>query len=116
MLVVYVLRANCHSTCGLVAMTSASHAEGRQFDPGQVYVFFTVGPIERRLQNLRRVWITILVFTCTCGLVAMTSAQHAEGRQFDPGQVYFRCAYLCLQRGRLPLNRNEHIRAIVYLP
>ena len=23
-------------TCGLVAMTSASHAEGRQFDPGQV--------------------------------------------------------------------------------
>ena len=24
-------------TCGLVAMTSASHAEGRQFDPGQVY-------------------------------------------------------------------------------
>ena len=26
--------------------------------------------------------------TCTCGLVAMTSASHAEGRQFDPGQVY----------------------------
>ena len=24
----------------------------------------------------------------TCGLVAMTSAQHAEGRQFNPGQVY----------------------------
>ena len=23
---------------GLVAMTSASHAEGRQFDPGQVYL------------------------------------------------------------------------------
>ena len=27
------------STCGLVAMTSASHAEGRQLDPGQVYFF-----------------------------------------------------------------------------
>ena len=27
----------CIRTCGLVAMTSASHAEGRQFDPGQVY-------------------------------------------------------------------------------
>ena len=26
--------------------------------------------------------------SCTCGLVAMTSASHAEGRQFDPGQVY----------------------------
>ena len=25
----------------------------------------------------------------TCGLVAMTSASHAEGRQLDPGQVYF---------------------------
>jgi hypothetical protein len=25
----------------------------------------------------------------TCGLVAMTSVSHAEGRQFDPGQVYF---------------------------
>ena len=30
------------STCGLVAMTSASHAEGRQFDPGQVYLFIAV--------------------------------------------------------------------------
>ena len=28
------------------------------------------------------------VLQSTCGLVAMTSAQHAEGRQFDPGQVY----------------------------
>ena len=27
-------------TCGLVAMTSASHAEGRQFDPGQVYSWY----------------------------------------------------------------------------
>ena len=27
-------------------------------------------------------------FNCTCGLVAMTSASHAECRQFDPGQVY----------------------------
>jgi hypothetical protein len=28
-------------------------------------------------------------FPSTCGLVAMTSASHAEGRQFDPGQVYY---------------------------
>ena len=28
----------------------------------------------------------------TCGLVAMTSASHAEGRQSDPGQVYLRLA------------------------
>ena len=31
----------------------------------------------------------------TCGLVAMTSAQHTEGRQFDPGQVYA-CVYVTL--------------------
>ena len=29
---------NKHGTSGLVAMTSASHAEGRQFDPGLVYI------------------------------------------------------------------------------
>ena len=28
--------------CGLVAMTSASHAEGRQLDPGQVYALWRV--------------------------------------------------------------------------
>ncbi len=28
---------NMASTSGLVAMTSASHAEGRQFNPGEVY-------------------------------------------------------------------------------
>ena len=33
---------NWQSTCGLVAMTSASHAEGRQFDPGQVYALTRV--------------------------------------------------------------------------
>ena len=27
-------------------------------------------------------------FICTCGLVAMTSASHAECRQFDPGPVH----------------------------
>ena len=30
---------NKHGTSGLVAMMSASHAEGRQFDPGLVYIY-----------------------------------------------------------------------------
>ena len=40
--IIFVHSQVCHpdfglnSTCGLVAMTSASHAEGRQSDPGQV--------------------------------------------------------------------------------
>ena len=40
LVLLYECKTKCHvcmSTCGLVAMTSASHAEGRQFDPGQVY-------------------------------------------------------------------------------
>ena len=41
------------STCGLVAMTSASHAEIRQFDPGQVYSM-TVGT-QRVAQSIR--WV-----------------------------------------------------------
>jgi hypothetical protein len=28
-------------------------------------------------------------FPSTCGLVATTSASRAEGRQVDPGQVYY---------------------------
>ena len=39
------------STCGLVAMTSASHAEGRQFDPGQVYVRFRLHAHIRRISR-----------------------------------------------------------------
>ena len=48
----------------------------------------------------RRMWIR-----STCGLVAMTSASHAEGRQLDPGQGYFVAAvsmamegYVCKER------------------
>ena len=43
-----------HGTSGLVAMTSASHAEGRQFDPGLVY--FVAQPIHRmNIHKLMRV-------------------------------------------------------------
>ena len=38
-----------------------------------------------------------LLHSCTHGLVAMTSASHAEGRQFDPGWVYVR--RFCLDHG-----------------
>ena len=44
------------------------------------------------------------LFSSTCGLVAMTSASHAEGRQFDPGQVY---SYL----GKQTEARNQAIGA-----
>ena len=45
----------CRSTCGLVAMTSASHAEGRQFDPGQVY-FRACVEASQAIHCCRRVW------------------------------------------------------------
>ena len=38
--------AVARSTCGLVAMTSASHAEGRQLDPGQVYYLALSTPLQ----------------------------------------------------------------------
>ena len=44
-----------HGTSGLVAMTSASHAEGRQFDPGLVYISLLVlqdaAPFSRHLRT-----------------------------------------------------------------
>ena len=40
-------------TCGLVAMTSASHAEGRQFDPGQVYVLGVKSGLMPQIDFLR---------------------------------------------------------------
>ena len=49
------------STCGLAAMASGSHAEGRQFVPGQVYLCFvsTVSalypPVRDRTGDLQRV-------------------------------------------------------------
>ena len=43
------LFALSRSTCGLVAMTSASQAEGRQFDPGQVYILLQRGASKLRL-------------------------------------------------------------------
>ena len=47
----------------------------------------------------------ITVDSGTCGLVATTSASHAEGRQFDPGQDRSRYA-ACVARllFRMPLS------------
>ena len=62
----------------------------------------------RRLQKAVRsvLWFILYLFFqkfqnigSTCGLVAMTAASHAEGRQFDPGQVYLRLALAyCMAR------------------
>ena len=53
-----------------------------------------------------------------CGLVAMTSASHAEGRQFDPGQVYLSlsirviCVCVCPDvRRRVPRERKRESRS-----
>ena len=46
---------------------------------------------------LHHLHVGFLLHSCTHGLVAMTSASHAEGRQFDPGWVYVR--RFCLDHG-----------------
>ena len=62
--------------------TSAPHAEGPGFNPqcahtsaARALCFCSQSSLATNMPS-------------TCGLVAMTSAQHAEGRRFDPGQVY----------------------------
>ena len=71
-----------HGTCGLVAMTSASHAEGRQFDPGQVYAQ------ARAVSN-----------ACACGLAvrpnlaATSKCASREGRAGGSVAGGFRCAF-----------------------
>ena len=54
-------------TCGLVAMTSASHGEGRQFDPGQVYREIACASTLRRFKTMfesRRVPLAVLGNVC----------------------------------------------------
>ena len=52
-------------TCGLVAMTSAQHAEGRQFDPGQVYI------VGLQLQPSMRAHVPVLRFGLQGGVLGM---------------------------------------------
>ena len=59
-------------------------ASARGPNPREVYAARFVGLVFFGVL----VGYTLVILTSTCGLVAMTSASHAEGRQFDPGQVY----------------------------
>ena len=70
------------STCGLVAITSASHAEGRQFDPGQVYVRSPVCALHRhdpaaRATHERK---TMAMNNCPGRAVAMYAMQIVASR------------------------------------
>ena len=69
---------NGRSTCGLVAMTSASHAEGRQFDPGQVY---ELSYVTRRAQSTAGIASSLFagIWVCLLGLrfVCVLSVVHA---------------------------------------
>ena len=57
------------STCGLVAMTSASHAEGRQLESGQVYTF-------------------VICLNTKCNRsTKKKNLKRSEGLQFEPGLV-----------------------------
>ena len=56
----------CRSTCGLVAMTSTSHAEGPQFDPGQVYRVIEIVGAHGTNSLLRRSSNLISELCCAC--------------------------------------------------
>ena len=76
------------STCGLVAMTSASHAEGRQFDPGQVYVLNCVQLQRWRLRR-RHAFSEASIGFLRCGVRCVMRVR---------GALRVRCA-LCAARG-----------------
>ena len=98
---------NRQSTCGLVAMTSASRAEGRQFDPGQVYgrTKDPIGPVQsshvdgagsprtgdqNMLSSPRRrqlhMWISSerRAWGCTCNWVHSSVVRAADCRSAGP--------------------------------
>ena len=52
---------------------------------------WVLGAWAARRNRMLTSYLGYTMHTSTCGLVAMTSASHAEGRQFDPGQVYELC-------------------------
>ena len=89
------LSARC---CGVVVITSALHAEGVQFKPGQHQgkfltkrCFFTWLKLRSSILFLinpifdMKLLLEELIARC-CGVVVITSALHAEALQFKPGQ------------------------------
>ena len=76
-------RLGCHGTCGLVAMTSASHAEGRQFDPGQVYRLLPMGRMALRVRLAR-----LRVCVCGCGQCA-PAQERTLGSEAQRLRFYF---------------------------
>ena len=92
------------STCGLVAMTSASHAEGCQLDPSQVYSCCSAvsllvhsqsvshavrGSADQKDSRVSRaqLWLHPMVFfsQVRCSIVVSISACHAEDLGPTPG-------------------------------
>jgi hypothetical protein len=63
-------------------------ANGKDMELCCIHVLRTARFEPRQCDNYRGVHVYLAEVSSTCGLVAMTSASHAEGRQFDPGQVY----------------------------
>ena len=71
----------CHSTCNISLATDRFDSTPH-FGPGsQQALMWPTGYYASLGGTTKRGF-------GTCGLVAMTSASHTEGRHFDPGQVY----------------------------
>ena len=87
----------CHqSTHGLVAMTSASHAEGRQFDPGWVYVIPTS-------------WKTLCALTTSTQLAFVGSNLEPS---FNPARPRHQTAKKLRHGGQRAVNARAEIKSI----
>ena len=90
----------CHqSTHGLVAMTSASHAEGRQFDPGWVYVIPTSCK-------------TLCVLTTSTTLTQMAFVGSTIEPSLNPARPRCHTAKKLRRGGQRPVHERAEIRSI----
>ena len=81
------------STRGLVAMTSARHAEGRQLDPGRVYATSTAGWMSpgKSVPAARRSGIAAM-FNIACGHLGMPHLLGAINARKQSVPCLARCA------------------------
>lgn len=86
----------CMGFCGVVVNTSALHVEGREFELRQNLVFFIQLWGSNSMNELLCIGHKYLLITAVgmwfCGVAVITSASHAEGREFEPRQnlVFYR--------------------------
>jgi hypothetical protein len=81
-----MLHLVCGVGCGLVAMMSAQHADGRQFDPGHVYMQYSMCGCCVLVSAPRLCHCLMVV----CRPGALLGQRHCRKHQWSSGRIH-RC-------------------------